>query len=477
MLKRKDYSNIFFNAAYHVSNILFPLITFPYVSRVLGVEGLGAASLALITATYFSTMAAMGIPIYGVREVSRCKGDKNKLGVTVSELLLINAVGVVVALLFYFYIVFNVSEIRGSAGLYYIASINIVLSLFQVDWLFQGLKDFKVLAIRSLFSKMLSMVLIFLLVRNAGDIDIYVLINVLALSAANLINIYTAIRTVPLVAPVGVRKHIKPIFVFLLTRVMSTVYTLLDVIILGVMTSSYSVGLYVVAVRIVRVITALVASVTMVFFSDSSSMNKGSSSYEELIQNVFSLLLITAIPSSIFIFIFSDDLVFLFAGEDFMPAGNALRILSGIIVIAAFSNFTAMQVLYANGLEKAVATSLAVGAGVCVAVMVLLTPSYMHNGAAVALFLAEASVLLYQIIAIKFERICMVRFFGRRTLNLLICVLAYAITMFLVDSLTIALEAVSRICVALLCAVFVIPVSLLLVREKLIISLCSRFFK
>lgn len=399
MLTRRNIENILFNGMSQLMNVAFPLLMLPYVSRVLGVEGIGAANLALITATYFSTLASMGIPIYGIREVGKVKGNSDKLNNVVSELILINAFFCVLSLILYVILINQIEVMANNIAIYYIAMVNIVLSFFQVDWIFQGLGRFKIITIRSLIVKSLSLVMIYTLINDSDDIGAFVFINVIALTFGNIINFYYIRKNFKLKCKdLRFKQHMKPIIFFFSTRVMSSVYTLLDSVILGIMTSNYYVGLYTIAIRIIRVITTLIASVVTVFFAESSKMKIiDFDKYKDININLFIFLNLISIPTASFIFIFADNIIFLFSGEQFYEAGDTIRILSFLVYISIMTNFIGVQILYVNGKEKLVAVSLGIGAIVCVISNVIFIPLFNHNGAAISAVLAETAILIFQI--------------------------------------------------------------------------------
>ncbi|ASM52808.1 hypothetical protein PNIG_a0498 [Pseudoalteromonas nigrifaciens] len=476
MFDLKKVKNLIFNALYYLLNMLFPLITFPYISRILGVEGVGAASLALTTATYFTTIASLGIPIYGIREVARCLGKPERLNYVVSELMFINAISAFISLLLYFIVINSINIMSDNITLYYIAAINIVLSFFQIDWLFQGLEKFKILAIRSFITKLLSITLVFTLVLDSDDVEIYVLISVIALSIANIINIFSAKKIINFkYKNLKFKKHLKPIVYFLSTRLMSTVYTLLDSVILGIMTSNYFVGLYTTAIRLVRVITTLISSATTVFFAEASRLAEDKSiKYQALLLDLFIFLLMLSLPIAIFTSILSDELIYMFAGKDFMSASLALKITSGLIVISTITNFTGVQILYSNKLEKKVAESLGVGAFVCIVMNLSLIPIYQHNGAAIAALSAEFSIMLYQFYVIYKAGISFSFIINLRFLKLSSACAIYCILVLVCYELTEPLTLIVRFVILTLFSLIIYPIILFVFKDKLLVDIFSK---
>ncbi|WP_039990636.1 flippase, partial [Vibrio azureus] len=394
--------NLLFNCSYYLLNILFPLLTYPYVARVLGVDSIGLGNLAISLGTYFSTIASLGIPIYGIREVAKCREDKSKLSYLVSELILINAVGVLVSIVIYAALIMYVDAFREHVFIYMLAGFNLVLSFFQIDWFFQGIEKFKVLMVRNFIVKLVSLIMVYSLISQPSNVGEYVFISLLGLSLANVINLMESRKYVKLTCTnIDLMRHFKYIVFFSSTRIVSTVYTVLDSVILGLLTSNYYVGLYSTAIRLVRVVITIISSITMVFFADTARQKIKESTDTGRLTDLFIFIFIICAPIAIFLAMFSDLIVVSFAGNEFIDASETLRILSTLIIISIGTNFLGMQVLYARNLEKYVLQSLSIGAVLCICFNLLLTPIYKHNGAAYSTVLAEFGILIYQIYIIR----------------------------------------------------------------------------
>lgn len=477
-VKINKFKNIVFNGVYYLLNSLFPLIIFPYVSRALGVEGIGAANLALTVATYFTTLASLGIPIYGVREVAKRRDQKESLNQLVSELMVLNFIGVLISFIAFYFTVSSFDVMRENYILYVIASINVALSFFQVDWLFQGLENFKVLALRNAAVKIISIILVFSMVHSESDIAEYVLVTTISLSCANVFNIFHATKVIKFTfSGLSIVKHIKPTLYFLSTRIMSTIYTLVDSVILGILANNYAVGLYSTAIKLIRTATSLISSMSLVYFSDSSVLAKENGDrYKSLLADLFSLLMIISLPTVIFTFVYSREIIVLFAGYNFENASLSLMIMSPLIFISTMTSFLGMQILYANGKERVVAKSLFIGAVVSVVINFLLIPKISYNGAAIAVFSAELSVLFYQLIYIFSMRFDLTFIFNRRVLNIILANFIYMIIIlffkknFVFENdliLLLANMALSIVCYPLLLGLFKDSVAVS-IKEKII---------
>ena len=171
---RNGKKNNIYNVAYQVLNLLAPLVTTPYISRVLGVEGVGEYSYTSSVVTYFITLAILGSTPYAQREVSYLREDKEKYSILFWEIVVFRGITVLIScLLFSIVIILSEPEIR---IIYMIQGLNIVAVAFDISWFFQGLEEFKKIVIRNVFIKILNILLIFILVKQETDIWKYVLI-------------------------------------------------------------------------------------------------------------------------------------------------------------------------------------------------------------------------------------------------------------------------------------------------------------
>lgn len=398
-LNMKRLKNVLFNGGYYLVNALFPLLTYPYVTRVLGVEGVGEANIAIAVSAYFCMLASLGIPVYGIREIGRCKGDKGSLDRLVSELILINILGVLVSLGVYVVALFHVELMLGAKYLFLITGINVALGFLQLDWFFQGTEMFKFIAMRNLIVKLFSIVSIYLFLENGSQVDIYLWITVFAGVGANFLNLFYMYKNVSFrVKGIDLRRHVRAVLFFSVNRIASSFYTILDGVVLAVVTNNYYVGLYTTSIKLVRIIGALISSVTIVFFAEISKLvSSEDEGYAGALAEILAILLIFSFPAVGFCMVFSEELIQLFAGEDFLESAGLLEVLASLILVSVLTGFIGMQILYANNMEWVVLVSLMTGATVCLVSNLCLVEEFKAFGAAVSVLLAEVAILCVQL--------------------------------------------------------------------------------
>lgn len=228
MVKNKSLKiNFIFNVALSLTSLIFPLITFPYVSRILQPAGLGKVSFATSVVSYFSIFAQLGIPTYGIRACSKVKDSKENLTKTVIEIMLINLVTVCISYVALVISLACVDKFFEYRTLIAIVSCSILLNAIGVEWLYKALEQYSYITIRSIIFKIVAIVLMFLLVKNQDDYNIYGVISIFAASASNVLNFinlkkYIKIKRMTL-RYLSLRKHLKPILVFFLMSVATTI--------------------------------------------------------------------------------------------------------------------------------------------------------------------------------------------------------------------------------------------------------------
>lgn len=395
MDQRKFVFDTGYNIFYKVTGIVFPLIASIYVSRVLFADGIGKVSSAQNVVAYFTFVAALGIPNYGIREIAK-RSERNKV---FWELFLINAVSTTLCVVCYYILIQNVDGFKAELVLYHVVGLGIVFNYFNVDWFFYGCQKYDYIAIRSFVIKVLSFAALLVIVRNQDDYIKYALIICLASGANgifNIVNLHKERISLPRGKNLELKRHLSPIFILLATTVSIEIYTLLDMTMLVMWTNDVCVGLYANAGKLIKTVIVLVTSVSGAVFPQLVAM------YEEkryvdcgkMVSFIFEALFVCAVPCGIGIFVVAPLAVPLLFGKSFMGAVSTVRILSFLMLALAFSNLFGTQVLLTTRNEKKVLGATVLGAAINIVLNVLLIPIYKQDGAAVASVISEGAVTL-----------------------------------------------------------------------------------
>ena len=399
--------NIALNAFLKVSAFIFPLITFPYVSRVIGASGNGEIAFAESVVSYFSIFAQLGIPTYGIKKCAEVREDKDKLSHIVYELLIINSLTIVISYICLFICVNQIPQLESIRYLICISSLSIFLNGIGVDWLFQALEQYKYITIRNLSFKLLSVLLLFAFVHSSSDILTLELVNIVGGCGSNILNfIYARQYLSPVkVESLKIRRHFKFIFSFFLLSVSVSVYTSLDSSMLGFLSTSDQVGYYAAGVKTKAILTSAVSSVGAVLLPRMSACIsiKDFFTFNRLAKKSIKLVLLVAMPLSIYFSLMADPVILFLAGEGYAQAVPVTQILAFTVLFIGISNIFGMQILVPTNRERITVISTLVGALVDFIINAVLIPTYGSFGAAVGTFTAELSVLLVQLVALKGE--------------------------------------------------------------------------
>lgn len=397
--------NFIMNVILKMSSFIFPLITFPYVSRVLGAVGNGKVSFATSVIYYFSMIATLGIPTYGVKICAQNRDDKEKLSKTVQELLIIESITMVISYVMFFIALFIVPRLQEEKFLMLINSATILLTVFGVEWFYQAIEQYDYITFRNLAFKITSIILMFLLVHQTEDYILYGAISVIGTVGSNILNILRLRKLINLKisAPLNLSQHIRPIFMLFMLSASTMVYTSLDTVMLGFIKSDADVGYYNAAVKLKNILVSLVTSLGTVLLPrlSNSLANNDLTQFNTLIKKSFNFVLLMSVPLTIYCIIEASDCINFLAGSGYQQAVLPMQLISIAIIFIGLSNIIGIQILIPFGKENLTVISTIVGAIVNIILNSIFIPLYSAAGAALATSIAELSVLLVQVYFIR----------------------------------------------------------------------------
>lgn len=392
--------NIFFNVLLAVSQVLFPLITFPYLARILGPDNIGKLNFSESIAKYFILLAALGIPIYGVREVAKKINEKKALTLLFSEIFLINLITTAFLSLIFLFAVEFVPVLKEEKQLFYWAILYFIFQLFYFEWFFIGIKEFKYIALRSFFIRFLFILFVFLLIKEKADYTYYMVMQVILSIIISIINFRQLSKLLDLrqinYSDINLRKHLKPLLILFLTIFSISIYFSLDTILLGFLANNESVGYYSSALKLTKLIIAVLGSITVAVFPQMIDVyhNGGEDQFKLLVKKCYDLIVGLSIPLIILLAGLSSEIVQLFLGPSFERATLPLIITAPLILIVSLSSIFGFQVLSALSKDKAILISAIMGMCVSIILSFLLIPSSKENGAAITILFTELTVSL-----------------------------------------------------------------------------------
>ena len=405
--QRSIKKNFLMNAILTMSSLIFPLITFPYVSRVLGPAGTGAVSFATSLVTYFMMISQLGIPTYGIRACAQVREDKEELSRTVQELVLINLVMSAFMYVLLFLALAFVPRLQSDRVLYLVVSSMILLNAVGMEWLFKGLEQYTYITIRSVVFKFIALIAVFLLIHEKDDYVIYGGIAVFAAYASNLVNLIQARKYITM-RPVGgyqFRRHFKAIGIFFAMACATTIYTNLDVVMLGFMTTKVDTGYYDAAVKIKNILVSIVTSLGAVLLPRSSYyVEQGMmKEFREVSRKAIRFVFLFALPLTVYFALFAEEGIYFLSGRQYGGSIHPMQIIMPTLFFIGLSNILGMQILVPTGKEKTVLYSEIAGAVTDLALNAILIPKLHASGAAIGTVVAEFVVLLWQYVALRDE--------------------------------------------------------------------------
>lgn len=394
-----------FNAAMNIiltaSNTLVGLITLPYVTRVLSVGGYGAVGFAQNAAGWFSTFCILGISIYGIRECAKARDDRELLATTVKELLILLTIFTAIVLAVFAGCIIFISRFQADSALLWIFLVNTLISSYGLEWVYQAMEQYSYITIRSTVFKLLTLVLIFVLVRHPDDFILYGLILSLATCGNNIFNIvhlHTLI-SFDTQLPLNLRQHIKPILSFGMVNIASSVYLMLDSVILGFLTNgNYQVGLYQLATKLKNFLGSVINAATNAAIPRLSYYlaHHETERYRNLLGNSISVVTNIGLYIVGCLLVFSDQIIVVISSEKYIQSTPALRIISFAMLFSALNSLMGFQILTPTGQESKLATANFIGVPISILANFSLDPFFGATGAATAAALTELAVFIIQ---------------------------------------------------------------------------------
>ncbi len=396
--------NYFYNVLVNVLNTILPLVSFPYISRVLMPDGLGKAQFMISFSQYFAVIAALGIPLYGIREIAKVAHDRSARSKTFSEIFAINFLSSGFLSIIYLIVIFNLQPFSLESIAYLVVGMLVFFGFLNIDWYYSGLEKFKLIAIRSATVRILSLVALFVFVKTKDDLVVYLVITVFSFLAVYVWNVFLLRDQVDFsLRRLELKRHMKPILLNFSVLFAISVYTVLDTVLLGMLAGDTSVGYYSAAVRVSKMVIPLVTALGVVLLPRlSRAMDSDNrSEIQYLAERSFWYIEILAIPAFIGLFIFSEEFIYVLSGNAFGGAVLPMQILSPLVLMIAMAHFFAFQLLIPAKQERWYLIAVTIGAVSCLSLNMILVPKYHAVGAAVANLTTEAIITVLSYIFVR----------------------------------------------------------------------------
>ncbi len=391
--------NMILNGIKGILGVIFPLITFPYISKILGTENIGKYNFANSIISYFVLLAALGINTYAIREGARLREDKEKLNKFIKEVFTINIISTIISYSLLFILILIVPKFKGYSTLIGILSLQIIFQTIGIEWIYSIYEDYKYITIRSIAFQIISLALLFICVHSETDLYIYAIITVISSVGSNILNFIHSKKycKISIAKSINLKEHMKPILILFATTITITIYVNSDITILGFLTNDHNVGIYSVSTKIYAIIKNLLASVVIVSiprFSALLSQNK-EEEFKNTAEDIYKTLLTIVIPAIVGIILLRNEIILIISDVTYIEAISSLALLSIAIFFSLGAYFWGQAMLVPLKQEKKVLKITIVSAIVNIILNLLLIPIWKENAAAITTIIAEAIAFVY----------------------------------------------------------------------------------
>ena len=379
------------------TQMLFPLITFPYVCRVIEADGIGQINFFQSIISYISLFTCLGIPMYAIREIARNRSDVVQMNRTAMEILLLHSMLTLVGYAIVAILCLTVPQIQVNIPLFLILSLTIFFTAIGCEWFYQGIEDFKYITIRGLIIKTVSVVLLFIFVKSKTDLLYYGCYTVFGVLGGNIFNFFRLRKYIHreniIFSELHIKRHIKPVLKVFSFSVVTSIYLQLNTVLLGFLKNALAVGYFAAATKVMQMLltmSACLGSVMMPRASHLIAENK-EDEFNRLIQKSYDFTLAIALPMTIGLIFCAPSLITALCGVKFEHSILPSQIIAPIILMVAISNVFGIQVLFPKGKINIVTLCCGIGAVADLILNLCLIPLFSYIGTSIAYLGAEVA--------------------------------------------------------------------------------------
>lgn len=397
-MKRSLMKNYFYNLMYDIFALIVPLITTPYISRVLGATAIGEYGFTSGVVSYFGIIAALGTVNYAKREIAYRQNDEMGRSKIFYEIFIFRIITTLAVSILYLIFIFTTDQ--SLRNIYMVQWLSIISWFFDISWLYQGMEDFKITAIRNSLVKLVGTVLIFIFVKKQNDLWIYILI----LCGSNLIGnlstwlyIKRYIKKIPF-KEINIFKHTRGIIALFVPIIAIQIYTILDQTMLGVIANNTEVGYYTQAQKIIKLALVVISAFGSVLMPRIAILinTKMKNEVNNLIRQSMDYLFMLALPMMIGCICIADHFVPVFFGNGYEPVVPLLQYLSVLFVILGAGQF-AGNILISMKKHRQYTFAVCIGAVINFLLNLILIGKLYSLGAVISSIFAEICVTLIEV--------------------------------------------------------------------------------
>ena len=396
--------NIAYSTVLTAAGYIFPLITFPYVTRVLGTGNIGICNFVLSIIGYFSIFANLGIMTVAIRETAAAASDRKKLDEVFSSLIILHLLSTLVAMAAMGICICLIPRFQENKELLWIGTFQLFFNFLTIEWFYKGIENFRYITVRTIIVRLIQVVLTFLMVHNPDDYVIYFLLQFVAVVINALINIIYSRNFVGFsFNAVNIRPFLKSYLIFGLYSILTSMYTTFNTMYLGIVSNDIEVAYYSVATKLYTVILALFTAFTGVMLPRNSALiSQGRiAEFKALLAKSFKVLLMFSIPVIAITEISAPWIVRIIAGPGYEGAILPMRMVMPLVLIIGLEQILVIQTLMPLKKDRTILVNSIIGAVLGLLLNVILVPKLLSAGSALVWIICEFTILLLSAAALK----------------------------------------------------------------------------
>ena len=474
----KYVKNFVLSASNTIMMLIFPIITFPYVCRILGTNNLGIINFAQSYGYYFIHIANFGIASYAIREVSKVRDDKAKVEVVANEIFNLNFLFSLVSTFLYFCGVFFFDRFRENFIVFSIYSVVILTNFLSLDWLLQSFDDYLFSTIRNVIIRLLSLVAVFLFIKKPDDYQIYMAILCVSEMGTKISALMYCRKSYARLKIkrrfLNFKLHFKPMFTLFTFRLVNGISSNLDKIMIGFVMIYSSVGVYSAGVKFILMVQPIVETVGIVLFPKINI--SANSSKEEYLKNLrinYDLILLMGIPMSIGMFLVSGRLIPLFSGDEFIDAIPVSRIMSAMILLGPIGDMLGSKTILVFKKDRWLLISSAITAISNIFFNLVCIPIWGINGAAIASIISVVASVVSRYFFTR--KLIKIRLFTKNLLKYFIFCIPFIVLYYIFRNMIDNNSVVMFVFIAVCCLIY--ATELLISKDYLAKMVISKFIK
>lgn len=470
--------NFLYSSVLTISNYLFPLLTYPYVSRILGVENIGICNFVDSIISYYVLFSSLGISMVGIREISGARNDKKELDSRFSSLILFNLITTCIAVVVLIISIYVIPRFYEFKELMWIGVVKLVGNFLLIDWFFKGIENFKYITNRTILVKLGYVISVFVLVKEPSDYCTYFLLTCLMIAVNSLFNLLYSRKFVSInVKQIELKRLIKPMLTIGFYNILTSMYTTFNVMYLGLVSTSREVGYYTTATKLHSIILAFFTAFTGVMIPRMSFLfSEGDmENFKQMIGKSLNALFAFIFPVLCMTIIFVPDIISVLSGPGYEGAFLPARIIMPLLLVIGVNQISILQVMTPMKADKYISRNSFIGALVGVIMNVTIVPYLGSVGSSIVWLCSELVIFAASLI-------CVNKLIGfvLPLKNLLKYVLGYSPLLGICIMVYYCVDAVPIIRLCIVCGITLIYTYYLqfyIIKDEFVLSVINKIYK